>query len=1201
MGKESNNIVGKNHLPYVQNQIKVRQKILGKQDKSNSDIVWANGRTSWVRLVSSVDIDGGEVPRYDKETGENFVVFSFEGAQFRERYLGLATENYAGNRLASELPLHGGAELNGTQRFGIASSTSTLPGIQNSTKDGPASYGLGGTEFGLVPMPGVTSFSTKDYNNGTFRKAFITIRANNKVQFQYIEALYMRLGYNMLIEWGNSTYPKTENNYSSQGDIASLSLKDDFLNGKDVGLDYFYTKINQNRAKSFANYDGFVGQVTNFKWSFETDGTYNITLDLVSVGTIIDSLKISNPLSNISLLGETFKELSEEEQKEVISKNRPSALETYLEVVSNYGLVTLDQDVQQGQDQTSVDVIDVIPEDIIANELNRPENQLTDEERQAFLDSLPQNVEEEPVEEPVETPANSSTTTEPKALPNNQTYKSNLSEKDKKILGGYESTTYVGCRVGFGIGTEINSGPSKTVSYIRFGELLNFINKRLLIYSPTTDKPLIAIDINEELYCYSNGWQFPSDPLKMIIRFEQNFGNNAVNNINLLPELPKFHDTVEGVQVGRLMNLYISTEYLGELIRSNLDTKDDLKLYPFLRDIIDTANRLLGQRNKLSLRVVEKTFTERIIEETSIPDLDPSFTNTQQLTEVSFVDKSITKQVIEIYDEVQPYGREKLFDNPEANPPINVYGFNKALNEGNFVTDYSFTTSLTNEYNAMITIGAQAAGRAIGMDATVFSNWNTGLVDRIVPRKLDYDEVILDAVTDRVDFRKLASEYKSLLSQLIRTTEYQVPTGKGGGSLIYTLPNINVIKESNKSSFATNFNNIQTEFFNKGLSYVALTENIQTPFVGFLPVDFTVTLDGISGVRIFDKLTVNTDFLPPNYEKTLDFIIMAVDHNIQNNKWYTTLRTLGLPKLFGNTEVKTALEIANIVNETSVDDDRITNSLDVESYFYSSVPLITQSPGKVTVNQILQGLNSSTEIQSRFENFLNGLLKTIPNGFEIRINSAYRNFIDSDRVYKNDWPVADTRFTKSLSSPHTYGLALDISLWEPIPNQPGGSTNRLAGKAEQYFPKWVDLGIVDLAKEKGLRWGGTFTNKDGSKYYDCVHFDATPAFTTNWPSSSISISDKINTTYPNIKLVMTYGMKYNFRDFGIGDSIYNVSLKDFLSIESGKIDKFNEPILGTSSGAKGILYKSILIDGKLEYFEGDKKVNLYNLLTNSIG
>jgi len=1209
MGKESNNIVGKNHLPYVQNQIKVRQKILGKQDKSNSDIVWANGRTSWVRLVSSVDIDGGEVPRYDKETGENFVVFSFEGALFRERYLGLATENYAGNRLASELPLHGGAELNGTQRFGIASSTSTLPGIQNSTKDGPASYGLGGTEFGLVPMPGVTSFSTKDYNNGTFRKAFITIRANNKVQFQYIETLYMRLGYNMLIEWGNSTYPKTESNYSSQGDIASLSLKDDFLNGKDVGLDYFYTKINQNRAKSFANYDGFVGQVTNFKWSFEKDGTYNITLDLVSVGTVIDSLKISNPLSNISLLGERFKELSEEEQKEVIDKSRPTALETYLEVVSNYGLVTLDQDVQQGQDQTSVDVIDIIPEDIITNELNRPENQLTDEERQAFLDSLPQNVEEEPVEEPVETPANSSTTTEPKALPNNQTYKSNLSEGDKKILGGYESTTYVGCRVGFGIGTEINSGPSKTVSYIRFGELLNFINKRLLIYSPTTDKPLIAIDINEELYCYSNGWQFPSDPLKMIIRFEQNFGNNAVNNINLLPELPKFHDTVEGVQVGRLMNLYISTEYLGELIRSNLDIKNDLKLYPFLRDIIDTANRLLGQRNKLSLRVVEKTFTENVIEETPIPANDPNATvnNPQTLVEVAFVSKSVTKQVIEIYDEVQPYGREKLFDNPVANPPVNVYGFNKALNEGNFVTDYSFTTSLTNEYNAMITIGAQAAGRAIGMDATVFSNWNTGLVDRIVPRKLDYDEVILDAVTDRVDFRKLASEYKSLLSQLIRTTEYQVPTSKGGGSLIYTLPNINVIKESNKSSFATNFNNIQTEFFNKGLSYVALTENIQTPFVGFLPVDFTVTLDGISGVRIFDKLTVNTDFLPPNYEKTLDFIIMAVDHNIQNNKWYTTLRTLGLPKLFGNTEVKTALEIANIVNETSVDDDRITNSLDVESYFYSKVPLITESPGKVTVDQILQGLNSSVEIQTRFRNFLNGLLKTIPNGFEIRINSAYRNFIDSDREYKRDYPVAELRFGKALSSPHTYGLALDISLWEPIPNQPGGSTNRLAGKAEQYFSKWVDLGIVDLAKEKGLRWGGTFTNRDGSKYYDCVHFDATPAFTTSWPKSSTEIANEINTKYPNIKNVMVYGMKYNFRDFGIGTDIYSrTSLKDVLRIEGGSISSYDRNALITGGYStwnpnEKLILEQIIIRGYNDFSKGGKQFKLSNLLGNTIG
>ena len=50
------NLVGVNHLSYVQEQIKVRQEILGKSIRDPKDQVWANGRTSWVKLASSIDI-----------------------------------------------------------------------------------------------------------------------------------------------------------------------------------------------------------------------------------------------------------------------------------------------------------------------------------------------------------------------------------------------------------------------------------------------------------------------------------------------------------------------------------------------------------------------------------------------------------------------------------------------------------------------------------------------------------------------------------------------------------------------------------------------------------------------------------------------------------------------------------------------------------------------------------------------------------------------------------------------------------------------------------------------------------------------------------------------------------------------------------------------------------------------------------------
>jgi hypothetical protein len=43
------------------------------------------------------------------------------------------------------------------------------------------------------------------------------------------------------------------------------------------------------------NYDGFLGKVVNFDWSFQPDGTYDITLKLITIGDVVESLKVNLP------------------------------------------------------------------------------------------------------------------------------------------------------------------------------------------------------------------------------------------------------------------------------------------------------------------------------------------------------------------------------------------------------------------------------------------------------------------------------------------------------------------------------------------------------------------------------------------------------------------------------------------------------------------------------------------------------------------------------------------------------------------------------------------------------------------------------------------------------------------------------------------------------------------------------------------
>ena len=51
------NILGEAFYPYVDEQIKVRQKIYGKTSKrSTQELTYLNGRTAWARMISSVDL-----------------------------------------------------------------------------------------------------------------------------------------------------------------------------------------------------------------------------------------------------------------------------------------------------------------------------------------------------------------------------------------------------------------------------------------------------------------------------------------------------------------------------------------------------------------------------------------------------------------------------------------------------------------------------------------------------------------------------------------------------------------------------------------------------------------------------------------------------------------------------------------------------------------------------------------------------------------------------------------------------------------------------------------------------------------------------------------------------------------------------------------------------------------------------------------
>lgn len=295
-------IIGENLEIGLSNQIKVRQEKLGNPTPTTDNVIYNNSKATWVRVASSVDV-------------------------LDTTLSGLGDFNEKGSELAKNLVLFSGATNSKGQLPNKALSTST----NNLSEQVLSQYGIGdSTKWGYSPPPGIENISVQALNRGAIRKASISITAHNPDQFRLIEALYLRLGFTILVEWGHTVY------YDNEG---VLQLRQDFDTSpfnKFINKTGDFSSVSQalidERQQSAYNYDGFVGYISNFNWTFNDDATYSITLDVLTRGGLIDSLTVNRSgagggipgTGNGSLLENIF-----QNWKEVIKGQNFDAITTY--------------------------------------------------------------------------------------------------------------------------------------------------------------------------------------------------------------------------------------------------------------------------------------------------------------------------------------------------------------------------------------------------------------------------------------------------------------------------------------------------------------------------------------------------------------------------------------------------------------------------------------------------------------------------------------------------------------------------------------------------------------------------------------------------------------------------------------------------------------------------------------------------------
>ena len=253
---------GKSVSPLVADQIAARKAIIEKKvGRTNQDLLYLNSKTGWIKMSSSVNtLSKGQVKQ-------------LRGGMDPTKILG-------DSKRAGYNVLLGGVQ---TPLRGLRKGIDTT-GAYNQN----AAYNNRMDSTGIRPMPGITSMNVKSKNTyGTLREAEVKFMCWTLEDFELMEELYLRPGYTVLLEWGHSLY--VDNGGALQKDIQTVP-NGFFSNG--IKMSNIAASIKQIRTSADNNYEGMIGYIKNFSWSYTPDGGYDCSVSIISQGEILESIQL---------------------------------------------------------------------------------------------------------------------------------------------------------------------------------------------------------------------------------------------------------------------------------------------------------------------------------------------------------------------------------------------------------------------------------------------------------------------------------------------------------------------------------------------------------------------------------------------------------------------------------------------------------------------------------------------------------------------------------------------------------------------------------------------------------------------------------------------------------------------------------------------------------------------------------------------
>tara|TARA_R110001592_G_scaffold273382_2_gene540289 strand:+ start:741 stop:4325 length:3585 start_codon:yes stop_codon:yes gene_type:complete len=914
------NIIGDPFEGFVKSQIETRQRALGQVSKISADnLKYYTTKTPWLRLASSVDLSGS----LDKDSVLD-----------RLTAVGVDGELIKGNKLSKAFILQGGAislkdEREATQEDVDAKITDSVgdtiitagnarqnAGLNYGNGLFNGAYGWGGTgNRGYVPMPGITSAQTTYYNNGALSKATVKIKCFSKEQFQLLDVLYLRPGYTLLLEFGWSVYLNSNADSNRDGVIDDLDLGIGTIQSMDgfksAPLNFLLNPgeykgnkdqykmlklIADERAKYSGNYEAVYGKITNFKWSFTTDGSYEVEVKLIGMGSIAESLKLNvtqpskDKIGNVNENGTTPIKSNKKTYKAWLDDAiGPSAAMRVTEGIEN---VTSDE---ASGDSPLEKQLNSWPGSARTEMNQKTGGQLALDEKLADI-NVWAKAEFKKYQDEEEAVAVSNINNNP-LLANRDDTKLN-----KIFYDVQQSAIAVMDRVGAGTDpdgnpatcsffytngvsnggflinntltgdTMVGGGQKEGKSvYLKFAIVLKIIQENCNLFSNANEDkvPLIKFDFAQEKNSmkFDTNYMsilppgFSSNPGKCLVEYSKpdgllDDGNNTdmVGGVLNLTLLKDQHFLVKNNKyIGRLGNVLLNMRFLAEaLANASKDEDGSISVLSYIKTILEGINSSMGSRNNFRCTYDEVSGLFKIYDETPQPGLTTS--------------------------------------NIDNFAKLNVFGVKK--DQGSFVTNISLDAEIPSNFATMITIGAQSNGNNLQGNSLSFSNYNKGLIDRIIPNKVDFT----DSSKNEEEISPLQKCLNMYSEKIYYSSNAEKISPFGAMYLLQgKLDGANASTYNFTPSICSDLTENYSSYIQMASGVLTAASKIPNPF--FLPFNLNLELEGLSGMRLFQKFRITDDILPPSYEKdSIDIIVKGINHDIDVQSWKTTIDTISVPR-----------------------------------------------------------------------------------------------------------------------------------------------------------------------------------------------------------------------------------------------------------------------------------------------------------------